>query len=199
MSLENPRIRFPRLCTIPTECTLAMREVDIALGWELVGFSPTKPSQQPSISAPLEGDADHSQWLDRIQQGAVREYRPVLPGSVCRYVPPPVPVARVVPTCVVGEPEDWEREYADTQVSAVASQVDPQPFRLRGYRTGRRVGVLASSIRGMHTLSLQHFTVRNPMPATDDATRIGSDGYLMSLRRDAMVVVVPRDQWDRLC
>ena len=99
-------------------------------------FSPTKPSQQPSMSAPLEGVADHSQWLDRIQQGAVREYRPVLPGSVCRYVPPPVPVARVVPTCVVGEPEDWEREYADTQVSTVASQVDPRPFRLRDYRTG---------------------------------------------------------------
>jgi hypothetical protein len=68
-----------------------------------------------------------------------------------------------------------------------------------GLQDWRRVGVLASSIRGMHTLSLQHFAVRDPMLATDDATRIGSDGYLMSLRRDAMVVVVPRDQWDRLC
>jgi hypothetical protein len=37
------------------------------------------------------------------------------------------------------------------------------------------------------------------MLATDDATRIGSDGYLMSIRRDAVVVVVPPDQWDRLC
>jgi len=36
MSSVNSRIRFPLLCTIPTECTLAMREVDIAMGWELV-------------------------------------------------------------------------------------------------------------------------------------------------------------------
>jgi len=132
------------------------------------------------------------QWLDRTQQGAVREYRPILPGSVCRYVPPPDPVAQVVPKCVV-EPEDWEREYADTQVSAVASQVEPRPFQLRNYRTGRRVGVLASSIRGLQTLSLQHFAVRDRVLATDDATRIGSDGYLIFLRRDAVVMVVPCD------
>jgi hypothetical protein len=36
MSLVNSRMRFPRLCTIPSECKLAMREVDIAMGWELV-------------------------------------------------------------------------------------------------------------------------------------------------------------------
>ena len=48
-----------------------------------------------------------------------------------------------------------------------------------------RPAVLASSIRGLQTLSLQHFAVRDPVLATDDATRIGSDGYLMSLRRDA--------------
>ena len=109
----------------------------------------------------------------------------MLPGSVCRYVPPAVPVAQVVPTCVVEEPEDWEREYAPTQVSVVASQMEPRPFRLRDYSTGRRIRVLTSSIRGLHTLSLQHLAVRDPVLATDDATRIGSDGYLMSLRRDA--------------
>ena len=47
MSLVNLRIRFPRLCTIPTECTLAMREVDIAMRWELVA-SPQLNSQQPA-------------------------------------------------------------------------------------------------------------------------------------------------------
>jgi hypothetical protein len=35
--------------------------------------------------------------------------------------------------------------------------------------------------------------------ATDGAAPIGSDGYLMSLRRDAVVVAVPRHVWDRLC
>jgi len=176
-----------------------MREVDIALGWELVVFPQLNPLNNQACLLHWRVLLTTLQWLDRTQQGAVREYRLVLPGSVCRYVPPPIPVAQVVPTCVVGEPEDWEREYADTQVSTVASQVDPRPFRLRDYRTGRRVGVLASSIRGMLTLFLQHFAVRDPMLATDDATRIGSDGYLMSIRRDAVVVVVPRDQWDRLC
>ena len=72
-------------------------------------------------------------------------------------MPPAVPVAQVVPTYVVEEPVDWEREYADTQVSVVASQMEPLPFRLRDYSTGRRIRVLASSIRGLHTLSLQHF------------------------------------------
>jgi hypothetical protein len=36
LELVNSRIRFPRQCTIPMECTLAMREVDIAMGWKLV-------------------------------------------------------------------------------------------------------------------------------------------------------------------
>ena len=36
VELMNSRIRFPRHCTIPRECTLAMREVDIAMGWKLV-------------------------------------------------------------------------------------------------------------------------------------------------------------------
>jgi hypothetical protein len=53
LGLVNSRIRFPRQCTIPMECTLGMREVDIAMGWKLVD------SQQPSMSAPLEGVADH--------------------------------------------------------------------------------------------------------------------------------------------
>jgi hypothetical protein len=94
-------------------------------------------------------------------------------------VPPAVPVAQVVPTYVVEEPVDWEREYADTQVSVVASQMEPLPFRLRDYSTG-----------GGSESWLVPSGACIPFPcsillATDDATRIGSDGYLMSLRRDA--------------
>ena len=132
------------------------------------------------------------QWLDRTWQEAVREYRPVLSSSLCRYVPSHVPVVQNSPTCVVEEPEDWEKEYADTQV-------EPQPFQLKELRSGQRVGVLATTIRELQNLSLQHFSVRDPVLATDEASRIGSDGYLMSLRRNAVVVVVPRDLWDKLC
>jgi hypothetical protein len=67
------------------------------------------------------------------------------------------------------------REYAETQVSAVVSQVEPQSFLLRNYRTGQQVGVLANSIRGLQTLALQYFALRDPVLATDEATRIGSD------------------------
>jgi hypothetical protein len=45
----------------------------------------------------------------------------------------------------------------------------------------------------------QHFAVRDPVIATDGAALIGSDGYLMSLRLDAVVVAVPSHVWDRLC
>jgi hypothetical protein len=53
-------------------------------------------------------------------------------------------LARSVPqvtwdSYVVEEPVDWE-EYGDTQVSTGTSRVEPQPFRLKGYRTGQRVG-----------------------------------------------------------
>ena len=95
-----------------------------------------------------------------------------------------------VPTCVVEEPEDWMREYPDTP---------SQPFQLREFRTGQLVGVMASSIRDLQILAQQHFAVRDPVIATDGAALIGSDGYLMSLRRDAVVVAVPRHVWDRLC
>ena len=33
LSLVNARIRLPRQFTIPMDCTLAMREVDIEMGW----------------------------------------------------------------------------------------------------------------------------------------------------------------------
>jgi len=121
------------------------------------------------------------------RQEAVWEYRPVLSSSLCRYVPFPVPVVQNVPTCVVEEPEDWEREYADTQLSTGVSQVEPQPFQLKEFRSGQRDGILASTIRGLQNLSLQHFSVRDPVLATDGAAQIGSDGYLMSLRRDGML------------
>ena len=126
----------------------------------------------------------------RARQEAVREYTPVLSGSVCRYEPSPVPVVQEVPTCVVEEPEDWMREYPDTP---------SQPFQLREFRTGQLVGVMASSIRDLQVQAQQFFSIRDPVIATDGAALIGSDGYLMSLRRDAVVVAVTRDVWGRLC
>jgi hypothetical protein len=73
-----------------------------------------------------------------------------------------------------------------------------QPFQLREFRTGQLVGVMASSIRDLQTLAQQHLSIRDPVIATDGAALIGSDGYLMSLRRDAVVVAVPCHVWDRL-
>lgn len=76
LKLVNSRILFPRLCTIPMECTLALREVDIALGWELV--------DSPQLN-PLNNSVCLLHWrvlltilwlLDRTQQDAMREYRP---------------------------------------------------------------------------------------------------------------------------
>ena len=58
---------------------------------------------------------------------------------------------------------------------------------------------MASSIRDLQTLAQQHFSVRDPVIAMDGAALIGSDGYLMSFRRDAVVVDVPRHVWDILC
>ena len=127
------------------------------------------------------------QWLDRTRQEAVQEYTPVLSDSICRYVPSPVPVVQEIPTCVIEEPEDWMKDYPDI------------PSQLREYRSCQLIGVMASSIRDLQTLALQHFSVRDPVIATDGADLIGFDGYLMSLRRDAVVVAVPRHVWDRLC
>ena len=84
-------------------------------------------------------------------------------------------------------------------MSTVVSQVEPQPFQLKEFRSGQQVEVLANTIRDLQNLSLQHFSVRDPVITTDGAARIGSDGYLMSLRWDVVVVAVPRDVWDRLC
>jgi hypothetical protein len=74
----------------------------------------------------------------------------------------------------VEEPEDWMGEYPDTP---------SQPFQLREFRTGKLVGVIASSIRDLQILAQQHFALRDPVIATDGAALIGSDGYLMSLRQ----------------
>ena len=79
-----------------------MREVDIALGWELIVFPQLNPLNNQACLLHWRVLLTTLQWLDRTQQGAVQEYRPVLPGSVCRYVPSPVTVAQVVPTYVVG-------------------------------------------------------------------------------------------------
>jgi hypothetical protein len=48
---------------------------------------------------------------------------------------------------------------------------------------------MASSIRDLQILAQQHFAVRDPVIATDGAALIGSDGYLMSLRRNAVVTI----------
>ena len=190
LDLVNPRIRFPRQCTIPMECTLAMREVDIAMGWKRVDSPQVNPLNNPACLLHWRVLLTTLQWLDRTRQEAVREYTPVLSDSICRYVPSPVPVVQEVPTCVVEEPEDCMKDYPDTP---------SQPFQLREFRTGQLVGVMASSIRDLQTLTQQHFSVRDPVIATDGAALIGSDGYLMSLRRDTVVVAVPRHVWDRLC
>ena len=190
LDLVNSKIRFPRQCSIPMECTLAMREVDIAMGWKLVDSPQVNPLNNPACLLHLRVLLTTLQWLDRTRQEAVREYTPVLSSSICRYEPIPAPVVQKVPTCVVEEPEDWMGEYPDTP---------SQPFQLREFRTGQLVGVMASSIRDLQILAQQHFSVRDPVIATDGAALIGSDGYLMSLRRDAVVVAVPRHVWDRLC
>jgi hypothetical protein len=190
LDLVNSKIRFPRQCSIPMECTLAMREVDIAMGWKLVDSPQVNPLNNPACLLHWRVLLTTLQWLDRTRQEAVREYTPVLSSSICRYEPIPAPVVQKVPTCVVEEPEDWMGEYPDTP---------SQPFQLREFRTGQLVGVMASSIRDLQILAQQHFSVRDPVIATDGAALIGSDGYLMSLRRDAVVVAVPRHVWDRLC
>jgi hypothetical protein len=190
LDLVNSRIRFPRQCNIPMECTLAMREVDIAMGWKLADSPQVNPLNNPACLLHWRVLLTTLQWLDRTRQEAVLEYTPVLSSSVSRYEPSPVPVVQKVPTCVVEEPKDWMREYPDTP---------SQPFQLREFRTGQHVGVMASSIRDLQILAQQHFAVRDPVIATDGAALIGSDGYLMSLRRDAVVVAVPRHVWDSFC
>ena len=190
LDLVNSKIRFPRQCSIPMECTLAMREVDIAMGWKLVDSPQVNPLNNPACLLHWRVLLTTLQLLDRARQEAVREYTPVLSSSICRYEPIPAPVVQKVPTCVVEEPEDWMGEYPDTP---------SQPFQLREFRTGQLVGVMASSIRDLQILAQQHFAVRDPVIATDGAALIGSDGYLMTLRRDAVVVAVPRHVWDRLC
>jgi hypothetical protein len=55
---------------------------------------------------------------------------------------------------------DWMGEYPDTP---------SQPFQLREFRTGQLVGVMASSIRDLQILAQQHFSVRDPVIATDGA------------------------------
>lgn len=77
----------------------------------------------------------------------------------------------------------------------IVSHVEPQPFRLRDFRTSRRFRILANSIQD---LALQHFALRNPVLALSDTTQISSDRYLMSLPQNEVVVAVPRDQWDRM-
>lgn len=126
--------------------------------------------------------------LDRTQQDAMWEYRPTNLWTVCGYVPPPVLVASVVPAFVVEGPEDWE-EYTDTLVPVGVSHVEPQPFLLRDYRTGRRVEVLANSVRGLQDLALQHFAIRDPLlawttPPKSYVSRVNCYNILFSRRDD---------------
>ena len=64
-----------------------MREVDIAFGWELVLSPQLNPLNNPACLLHWRVLLTTLQWLDITQQGAVREYRPVLPG-VRGGVPP---------------------------------------------------------------------------------------------------------------
>ena len=157
LELVNSRIRFPRQCTIPMECTPAMREVDIAMGWKLVDSPQVNRLNNPACLLHWRVLMTTLQWLDRTLQEAVREYTPVLSDSICRYVPSPVNVVQEAPTCVVEEPEDWMKDYPDTP---------SQPFQLREYRSGQLIGVMASSIRDLQTLALHHFSVWDPVIAT---------------------------------
>jgi hypothetical protein len=153
LDLVNSRIRFPRQCTIPMECTLAMREVDIAMGWKLVDSPQVKPLNNPACLlhwTPSAGTAEKE----------------------CQDNPSSSP--RVPPQHMAGLPEPRGLEKAQE------------------FRTGQLVGVMASSIRDLQVLAQQHFSVRDPVIATDGAALIGSDGYLMSLRQDAVVVAVHR-------
>jgi len=129
--LVNSRIRFPRHCTIPRECTLAMREVDIAMGWKLVDSPQVNPLNNPACLLHWRVLLTTLQWLDRTRQEAVRVYLPVLPSFLCRYVPSPVTVVQDVPTCVVEEPEDWGKEYADSGLSGGASAVPAEGVQVR--------------------------------------------------------------------
>jgi hypothetical protein len=98
LDLVNSRIRFPRQCSIPMECTLAMREVDIAMGWKLVDSPQVNPLNNPACLLHWRVLLTTVLWLDRTRQEAVREYTPVLSSSVCRYEPSPAPVVQNVPT-----------------------------------------------------------------------------------------------------
>jgi hypothetical protein len=155
-----------------------MREVDIAMGWKLVDSPQVNRLNNPACLLHWRVLMTTLQWLDRTRQEAVLEYTPVLSDSICRYVPSPVTVVQE-PQHVLWRNEDWMKDYPDTP---------SQPFQLREYRSGQLIGVMASSIRDLQTLPLHHFSVRDPVIATDGAALVGSDGYFMSLRRDAVVV-----------
>jgi hypothetical protein len=101
LKLVNYRILFPWLCTIPIECTLALREVDIGLGWELVDSPQLNRLNNPACPLHWRMLLTILRLLDRTQQDAMWEYRPTNIWTVCGYVPPPVLVASVVPAFVV--------------------------------------------------------------------------------------------------
>ena len=65
LGLVNSRIRFPRQCTIPMECTLAMREVDIAMEWKLVDSPQVNPLNNPACLLHWRVLLTTFQWLDR--------------------------------------------------------------------------------------------------------------------------------------
>jgi hypothetical protein len=67
LGLVNSRIRFPRQCTIPMECTLAMREVDIAMEWKLVDSPQVNPLNNPACLLHWRVLLTTLQWLDRTR------------------------------------------------------------------------------------------------------------------------------------
>ena len=87
MRVVNSRIRFPRHCTIPLECTLAMREVDITMGWELVVFPQLNPLNNPAFSK--QGETPPSfLWRHRKSKYG-KPYKEIGPNKSdgCRGVP----------------------------------------------------------------------------------------------------------------
>jgi hypothetical protein len=56
------------------------------MGWELVASPQLNPLNNPACLLHWRVLLTTLRWLDRTQQGAVREYLPVLPGSVMANV-----------------------------------------------------------------------------------------------------------------
>lgn len=80
LEFVNSQVRFPRQCTIPQENTLTMREVDLAMGWDLVDSPQVNPIYNPACLLHWRVLLVTFQWLDKAQRKAIRDYNPVTSG-----------------------------------------------------------------------------------------------------------------------